>query len=394
MQRVRIIIAGAGLGGLAAAANLLEAGHDVTVYEQSTRLGEIGAGIQLSANAMHVLEALGLGEAIDEVGVRPQEYVFRFYETGEIIERFPLAEVHERMHGAPYIHIHRADLHEALVIKVLGLKPDALKLGRRTIGFDEYEDRVEMRFADGSRAAGDLLIGADGLKSVVRRQLNGSTQAVYTGDSAWRLTVPVERLPKDFMEPVMTVVMGPGKHAVMYYVRSGKLLNLVAIVETDDVQGESWTARFPWQDLKRDFSGWHQSLQTVIDAADRDFCYRWSLFVRRGISTWRSRRVTIVGDAAHPTLPYLAQGACAAIEDGVILRRCLDVKSSIAEALDLYESNRVDRAHRIVEQSQSNRKLFHMNSIDEFRAAFSNRDVGGDRNKWLYSYNPLRVPLE
>lgn len=394
MDRLKVIIAGAGLGGLAAAANLLDAGHDITIYEQSTRLGEIGAGIQLSANAMHVLEALGLGETIDEVGVRPREYVFRFYKTGEIIERFPLADVHERMHGAPYIHIHRADLHEALVIKVLGLKPDALKLGRRTIGFDEYEDRVELRFSDGSRASGDLLIGADGLKSVVRRQLSGTMQAVYTGDSAWRLTVPVERLPKNFMEPVMTVVMGPGKHAVMYYVRSGKLLNLVAIVETDDVQGESWTARFPWRNLKKDFFGWHDVVQTVIDAADKDFCYRWSLFVRGSMSKWSSRRVTILGDAAHPTLPYLAQGACAAIEDGAVLRRCLDAKATIAEALDLYQSNRVDRTHRIVEQSRRNRKLFHMNSINEFRAAFSNRNVGGDRNQWLYSYNPLSVPLE
>jgi len=392
-MRLRIIIAGAGLGGLAVAANLLEAGHDVTVYEKSTCLGEIGAGIQLSANATHVLDALGLGEAIEEVGVRPREYVFRFYNTGEIIERFPLAQVHERMHGAPYIHIHRADLHELLLIKVLKLKPDALKLGRCASGFEEFDDRVELEFNDGSRVSGDLLIGADGLKSVVRRQITGAVEAVYTGDSAWRLTVPVTRLPKDFMEPVMTVVMGPGKHAVMYYVRSRELLNLVAIVETDDVQGESWTGKFPWLNLKKDFSGWHEIVQTVIDAADKDFCYRWSLFVRPPISRWGTQRVTILGDAAHPTLPYLAQGACAAIEDGAILRRSLDMKSSISEAIDLYQCNRVDRTHRIMEQSQLNRKLFHLNTIAEFRDAFGKRDVGGDRNKWLYSYNPLTVSL-
>lgn len=341
-----------------------------------------------------VLEMLGHGAGAHRQDRADLAIRVSLLQAGEIIERFPLAEAHERMHGAPYIHIHRADLHQAFVIKVLGLKPDALKLGRRTTGFDEYKDRVELRFADGSRASADLLIGADGLKSVVRRQLSGTTQAVYTGDSAWRLTVPVERLPENFMEPVMTVVMGPGKHAVMYYVRSGKLLNLVGIVETHDRDGESWTARFPWRNLKKDFSGWHRIVQTVIDAADRDFCYRWSLFVRQGTSKWSSRRVTILGDAAHPTLPYLAQGACAAIEDGAVLRRCLEARSSIAEALVLYESNRVERAHRIVEQSQSNRKLFHLNSIDEFRTAFNNRDVGGDRNKWLYSYNPLRVPLE
>lgn len=135
------------------------------------------------------------------------------------------------------------------------------------------------------------------------------------------------------------------------------------------------------------------------DLADRDRRRRQGLLlsvvpVRRRSSQWSSRRVTILGDAAHPTLPYLAQGACAAMEDGVILRRCLDAKSSISEALGLYQANRVDRTQRIVEQSQRNRNLFHLNSIDKFRAAFNNRDVGGDRNKWLYSYNPLEVPLE
>ncbi len=393
MPKYKIIMAGAGLGGLAAAANLLEAGHDVTIYEQAPVLGEVGAGIQMSANAMHVLKALGLGPAIDAVGVRPGAYVFRLYNTAEVIQRFPLAGEHERMHGAPYIQIHRADLHDILAAKVRALKPDAIRLNHRANSFIETDKGVTLNFDNGVKAEGDMLIGADGLKSVVRQQIGGDIPATYTGDGAWRLVIPVERLPKDFMEPVMSVVMGPGAHAVMYYLRGGKLLNFVGLVETPDVSEESWTAKFPWADLKAAFSGWHEMVQTVIDAAGEDYCYRWALHTRPAITQWSTERVTILGDAAHPTLPYLAQGAVMAIEDGAVLTRALAMRASIPEAIALYERNRMSRAHKIVEQSSGNRTLFHLRTVEEFRAAFAKRDEGSDRNTWLYSYNPLTVDL-
>lgn len=389
----KIIMAGAGLGGLAAAANLLEAGHDVTIYEQAPQLGEVGAGIQMSANAMHVLKKLGLAPQIEAIGVKPGAYVFRLYNTGEEIQRFALAEEHERMHGAPYVQIHRADLHEILAAKVFALKKDAIKLDHRATGFQESANGVTLHFSNGASARGDLLIGADGLKSVVRQQIGGAVPATYTGDAAWRLTVPVEKLPANFMEPVMSVIMGPGKHVVMYYLRAGKLLNFVGLVETQDVQEESWTAKFPWETLKADFVGWHDMVQTVIDAADRDACYRWSLHGRPHITKWSTARATILGDAAHPTLPYLAQGAVMAIEDGMVLTRALGQCATIGEAIALYERNRMERTQKIVSQSAGNRTLFHLRTADEFRAAFAQRNEGADRNKWLYSYNPITVPL-
>jgi len=389
----RILIAGAGLGGLAAAANMLEAGHDVTIFEQAPQLGEVGAGIQMSANAMHVLRSIGVSERIEAVGVKPGAYVFRLFDTGEIVQQFPLAEEHERLHGAPYLQVHRADLHQILVDRVLELKPDAIRLNHRVKGFEESPEEVVLRFEEAEPAHGDLLIGADGLKSVIRKQISGPVPATYTGDAAWRLTVPIERLPADFMEPVMSVFMGPGRHAVMYYLRSGKLVNFVGLVETADVHEESWTARFLWETLKADFVGWHDMIQTVIDAADRDACYRWSLHVRPHIERWSTERVTILGDAAHPTLPYLAQGAVMAIEDGAILRRSLQQNETIPAAIRQYERNRIARTRRIVDQSTANRTLFHLRTADEFRAAFSKRDEGADRNAWLYSYNPLTVPL-
>jgi 2-polyprenyl-6-methoxyphenol hydroxylase and related FAD-dependent oxidoreductases len=393
MSDRKVLIVGAGLGGLSAASCLMQAGFDVEIYEQARVLSEVGAGIQLSANAMHVMRYLGLDEAIINLGVRPGAFVFRLHDTGEIIQQFPLSEEHERQHGAPYIQIHRADLHDLLAENARKLKPDVIRLNKQAVGFSEDADGVELNLRDGTTTHGDILVGADGLKSIIARQIVGQISASYTGDAAWRITVPIERLPNNFIDQVMSVFMGPGGHAVCYYVRAGKILNFVGIVETDDVSEESWTMKFPWEQLKDDYRGWHSTIQFIIDAADKDKCYRWSLHNRLPIRNWSTRRVTILGDAAHATLPYLAQGAAMAIEDGAVLARAIRQTATVPEALDLYQRNRVDRTARVVEQSTQNRALFHLSSEAEIRSAFARRNEGAERNKWLYSYNPLTVEL-
>jgi salicylate hydroxylase len=380
----RVLIAGAGIGGLTAASCLMRAGHRVEIYEQASELAEIGAGIQVSANAMHVLRHLGLEEAITRAGVRPGAYVFRLHNSGEVIQRFSLSEEHERMHGAPYTQHQRADLHELLAARARAFDPDVVRLNHRVTGFTESADGVELHFADGGSARGDLLIGADGLKSVVRSQMFGAVPATYTGDVAWRVVVPAERLPKGMFDQVMTLFLGPEGHVIAYYLRGGALLNWVGIVETDDVSEESWTVKLPWQRLKDHYRGWHPAVQAVIDAADKDQCYQWSLFNRPPIREWSTRRVTLLGDAAHPTLPYLAQGAAMAIEDGAVLTRALGMTENVAEALQLYQRNRVDRTARIVQQSSDNRELFHLKSDAEIKARFAQRDQGEYRNRWLY----------
>lgn len=393
MTSHKILVAGAGLGGLAAAGCLLKAGHDVEIYEQAPQLGEVGAGIQLSANAMHVMNHLGVGDEVSDQAVRPAAYVFRLHDTGEIIDRFALSEEHLELHKAPYNQVHRADLHETLANAVQKMKKGLVHLNKKATGYTEMEDGVELHFEDGTSTKGEILIGADGVKSVIRDQVAGAVEAIYTGDSAWRITVPKDKLPPNFMEEVMSVWMGPGKHSVSYWIRGGELLNFVGAVETPVAEEESWTAKFPWEDLKADFEGWHEDIQTVIDLVDKDECYRWALYRRPTIENWSSDRVTILGDAAHATLPYLAQGAAMAVEDGAVLTRALEQCDNIADALKLYQRNRVERTARVVNTSTANRELFHLDSVDEIRKSFASRNEGADRNAWLYSYNPLTVEL-
>ncbi|MDX1483438.1 MAG: FAD-dependent monooxygenase [Alphaproteobacteria bacterium] len=393
MAHGKILIAGAGIGGLTAASCLMKAGYDVEVYEQAPTLTEVGAGIQLSANPMHVMADLGLAEEILKFAVRPEAYVFRLHDTGEVLQAYPLAEPHERQHGAPYCQVLRADLHDLLAERARMFKADVLHLSHRVIGVAEDEKGAELRFADGSAARGDIVVGADGIKSEVRRHLVGDTPAHYTGDAAWRLTVPADRLPDDYMDQVMSVWIGPGGHVVIYYVGGGRILNFVGLVEPEEVSEESWTLKFPWEDLKSDFEGWHDDIQMVIDAADKDQCYRWSLFSRPVIETWSSERVTLLGDAVHPTLPYLAQGAAMAIEDAAVLARALREGVTMAEGLRIYHRNRAGRTARIVRESTDNRRLYHSRSVAEIRKEFAERDLGSERNQWLYSYNPVTVDL-
>jgi len=210
----KVLIAGAGLGGLTAASCLMKAGFDVEVLEQAPSLGEIGAGIQVSANAMHVMRDLGLGEAMAKLAVRPGAYVFRLHDTGEEISRFALAEEHERLNKAPYNQMHRADFHQLLVERAQAFKRDVVHVNAKVTGFEETAGGVRVHLANGDSVRGDLLVGADGVKSAVRAQIHGPDNAVYTGDVAWRFTVPAGKLPPDFMGKVMSVWMGPGAHAV------------------------------------------------------------------------------------------------------------------------------------------------------------------------------------
>jgi salicylate hydroxylase len=389
-----VLIAGAGLGGLAAGACLLKRGLRVRIFEQAPKLAEVGAGIQQSANAVKVLYDLGLRDALDKVGVKPKEYEFRRYDTGELLHKIPFAEAHERNHGAPYYHLHRADLHQILLDKVRSLDPHCITLDARVTGFSENAHGVSLRLADGSTVSGNVLIGADGIKSAIRAQIAGETPATYTGYVAWRLTVARAKLPPDIMQLVGTVWCGPKNHCVVYWLRGGELLNFVGCPEDPSWGEESWTQRRPWQELKAAYAGWHPKIQAIIDAAERDQCYRWSLFDRKPIRNWSTKRVTLLGDAAHPTLPFIAQGACMAIEDGAVLARALEEASAVPEALELYQRARIERCARVVLESVEHGTLYHIKDAAAMKKAFADRNIARERAQWLFNYDPLKVPLQ
>ncbi len=390
-----IVVIGAGLGGLTAAAALLQRGHRVRVFEQAAQLGEVGAGIQMSANAMKVLDHLGLRAALAPVAVRPKAFEFLRFDTGELLHRIPLGEAHEQRHGAPYFQLHRADLHLALQQAVQALAPQAVTLNARATAIEEHGDGVTVHFDGLPPVQAELLVGADGIRSVVRRHVIGDDRPVFTGQVAWRCTVPTERIPPALRtDHVSSIWCGPRNHAVMYYLRAGTLLNFVGCVERP-WEEESWTARRPWAELDADYRDFHPMVRAVIEQVDRDQCFRWALNNREPSLQWSRGPVTLLGDAVHATLPYMAQGAAMAIEDAAVLARALDeLPGPLPARLQRYHEHRAPRTARVVRESTEMGELYHLQDAAEMRQAFHDRDIARSRNEWLYPYDPLQVAID
>lgn len=390
---MKISIIGAGIGGLTAAVSLLRQGHKVQVYEQSAELKEVGAAIQMSANATKVLFHLGLKPILEAVGVKPNSFDFRRFDDGELLHQIELGDKHEAKFGVPYYQIHRGDLHAALFEQVQLLDPTAVQLGYRAESVVETDQAIEVRFSNGKIVASDLLIGADGIKSVIRQHVIDTEPPVFTGQVAWRLAIPTERIPKELRPPLAsTIWCGPQNHAVMYYMRRGELINFVGCVERP-WEEESWILNRPWSELDQDYAGWHPMVRAVIEHAEKDECYRWSLNNRKPITTWSTPRVTLLGDAVHPTLPYMAQGAAMAIEDAAVLARALELAMPLNEQLCVYQQHRAPRTERVVLESTQMGDLYHIADADAMREAFKERNIAASRNNWLYPYDPLQVSL-
>jgi salicylate hydroxylase len=317
----RIVVIGGGIGGLTAALALLRQGLEVEVHEQSSELKEVGAGVQIGANGTRVLHALGLAKPLERSQVIPCGKEARLWNTGQSWKTLDLGAISVERYGSPHIMMHRGDLHAVLVDAIRAIKPDVVQLGQRCVALTQNSECVEVRFEGGRTAKAGLVIGADGIHSKVRRALFGEGSPQFTGCVAWRGLVPMHRLPRHLARNTATSWLGPAGHVLHYPVRRGELMNFIAFVERTDWRVESWTVAGTIAELANDFLGWHADVHDIIRHIDVP--YKWALWVRPPMERWSVGRVTLLGDACHPTLPFLGQGAVMAIEDAYVLAGCL-----------------------------------------------------------------------
>lgn len=396
---MRIAIIGAGIGGLTAAIALLDKGFDVEVLEQAAELGEIGAGVQISPNGVRVLAALGLSDEIMAIASEPAGKSVRLWSTGQEWKLFDLGTVSRERYGFPYLTMHRGDLHRVLVNRVRALRPDAIRLGQRITDVRHDGDVVRLFVGEQEVASADFVVGADGVHSGTRKCLFGDDQPRFSGLVAWRGVIDANTLPAHLRQPYGYNWVGPGKHVIHYPLRGGQLVNLVAVVE--QAQGwevESWSQRGTTQDFQRDFEGWHEDVHHLIRAVETPF--KWALMVREPMASWTRGRVTLLGDASHPTLPFLAQGAVMALEDGFLLARALhEYGGDVARATGAYEAARVQRTAKIVQGANDNASRFHNPALAhaEGAAAYVDREWTQERVRqryeWLFEYNVETVAL-
>ena len=390
---MHVLVVGGGIGGLTAALALEKRGHTVTVAEQSGVISEVGAGLQLSPNAMKVLNALGVGARVMTDAFRPQAAEMRWGRSGRTVFSIPLRKAAANRWGAEYIHVHRADLINALREELIARAPDSLVLGRRLERYEMQGGKVVAHFAGGDTIEADLLVGADGIHSAVRTQMLGADEPEFTGCVAWRATAPVTALGKHVPPPAASVWVGPHRHAVTYLLRRGSLANFVGVVEHKTPGDESWTATGAKEQALQDFKRWHPSVTAIIEAADS--MNRWALYGRKPLPKWSEGHVTLLGDACHPMLPFLAQGAAMAIEDAWALAACLDAEADVPAALAAYEERRKPRVTRVQAGARSNAKLYHRgNPLTRFGSyvpmAMAARAAPGfvrSRLDWIYSYD-------
>ncbi len=337
-----------------------------------------------------MLHDLGLGTELAAASSLPLGIEIRHWQSGAILSASQPGYL--TAWGSPYYHIHRADL-IALLVKAVQAQANIRLYANATVTRVEQTANAVTLWAHDRPHHGGLLVGADGIKSLVRSALFGADQPRFTGNVAWRGLVPVDRLPEGLIRPVATLWWGPHKHFVHYYVRQGQLVNCVCVVEKPGWETESWTEPGDQAELQRDFAGWHDTIGTLIDNIAPDACYKWALFDRAPMPAWSQGNITLLGDACHPSLPFRAQGAALAIEDAAVLARCVDAvdgaPGKIEASLMRYENLRRQRTTEVQKHSRQNATTFHATGLTAWvRNRLVNR-LSKARLDKLFAYDAL-----
>jgi salicylate hydroxylase len=353
----KVLIAGGGIGGITALLALRRRGIAAELFEQAAAFTQVGAGLQVSCNATRVLRTLGLGDVLARVTYYLEGRDYRAWDNGDRLYYTPLGKRAEAHFAAPYYTAHRADL-------LGGLGTESFHLGSRIERFDQGDDGVTVTLADGSTATGDVLIGADGIHSTVRERMFGKKLPRYTGNVAWRGLVPAERVAHLDVARVAGVWMGPNRSIVQYYIAAGKTFNWIGISRSPQPARESWLAEGRIDEVQAEYAGWHDTIRTIIAATPR--VLRQALYDREPLPDWRIGRVVLLGDAAHPMMPFYAQGAAQSIEDAYVLAGCLAATpDEPVAALERYVKLRQPRTAWMQGLSRREEELYQMTDAAE-----------------------------
>ena len=375
MANPSIAIVGAGMGGLAAAATLHQAGFPVRVYEQAPSFARIGAGIQMMPNSMKVLRGIGVEDRLRRIAFQPYSHLNREWDTGRVMRELPMPE---DLFGAPYLCMHRADLHDALLAV---LPSELIHLDKKLVGLDESASGVTLAFADGSHTKADAVIGADGVHSVVRDIIIGPDTPIHKGRIAYRAVFSSALLNGFDIGRSRTKWWGLDRHIVIYYTNAqrSELYFVTSVPEPAEwMTRESWSAKGDVKELRQAYAGFHHDVRAVLEACPD--CHKWAILEREPLPRWSDGRVVLLGDACHPMTPYMAQGAATAIEDAAVLMRCLkEVEGEdIQGAFRTYEAARKPRTSLIQAISSANTWM----------------KGGDDDTSWLYGYDAWTTPLK
>ncbi len=390
----RAVIVGGGIGGLSAAISLASSGWDVQVVEQAPAISEVGAGIQISPNGMRGLRALGVVEQLEGAFFEPDYIALKSGVSGHSVFRLAMKDIATQRWGDRFVQVHRADLQDALRVRLEEVVGDVIHTGAAVTGYVRERGGASVYVDGAERIFGNLVIGADGVHSVVRNQMHGTDRARFTGHVAWRCLVDAAALT-DEIPTGTTVWFGDHQHALTTRIRGGDVINFVAIAEQEGWTEEGWSLPGKKEDALAMFEGWDPFLSEILTKTSN--INRWALLSRPQLSTWQDGPVGLLGDAAHPMLPSMAQGAVQALEDAIVLGQCLPSGSKTEEGLARYEARRKPRTTRIQQRSAQNLGLFHRKGGWQKLALMGPLTIAGHlapslihrQQDWIYGFDPL-----